>query len=468
MMRNQADAAKAPSLARRAFLGGALTLGTLAATPHANLLAAAGDSAQSRQKWAPGYGPLLPARDANTGMKLLALPAGFSYRTFGWAGEPMVDGAPTPAAHDGMGVVRGRGTRLTLVRNHELVKATGAFGPRSMQYDQVATGGTTTFEFDSKTGVAGPSSPSLSGTMMNCSGGITPWGTWLSCEEWASNVGDTSEPLTQPHGFVFEVDPAGGPPKRLPDCGQFRHEAAVVHTATGDVYLTEDGRPRGGFYRMRPLRPGDLARGGKLQMLGVAGRTDLRRGLRQGETFKARWVDITEPTRVHAPGMRDAYGVLGQGLDAGGAAFTRLEGCFATDQAIYFTATDGGDAAAGQVWVYRPRTEELTLVFEARDRSQLNYPDNLCFSPRGGLVLCEDGNRTGGQFMFGLGKDNGLFPFARNQVVLDRPVHGNAGDFRATEWAGACFSPDGRWLFANVYAPGFSVAITGPWRRGLI
>ena len=52
--------------------------------------------------------------------------------------------------------------------------------------------------------------------------------------------------------------------------------------------------------------------------------------------------------------------------------------------------------------------------------------------------------------------------------MLDRGYRGFIGDFRNAEWAGACFSPDGRWLFANVYNPGFSVAITGPWRDGLI
>ncbi len=465
------DWARAPHagpLGRRAFLHGALGLGALAASPHAGLLAAAGSSATLARQYAAGYGPLQPARDANTGLMLLALPQGFSYRTFGWAGEPMVDGSPTPGRHDGMGVVGSRGGRAVLVRNHEEVGATGAFGPRSLQYDPRATGGTTTIEFDTGTGLAEPSSPSLAGTLMNCAGGITPWGTWLSCEELASNVGDLGEPLTQPHGFVFEVDPAGGAPRRLTACGQFRHEAAVVHAPTGDVYLTEDGRPLAGFYRMRPSKPGDLVQGGKLQMLGVEGRTDLRRGVQPGQSFKARWIDIKEPTRVHSPGTRDAYGVLGQGLDAGGAAFTRLEGCFSADDSIYFTATDGGDAAAGQVWIYRPRLGQLTLLFESRDREQLNYPDNLCFSPRGGLVLCEDGNRTGGQYLFGLGAEQKLFPFARNQVVIDQPVHGHTGDFRRTEWAGTCFSPDGRWLFANVYAPGFSVAITGPWRRGLI
>ena len=32
-----------------------------------------------------------------------------------------------------------------------------------------------------------------------------------------------------------------------------------------------------------------------------------------------------------------------------------------------------------------------------------------------------------------------------------------------TELAGACFSPDGRTLFVNAYAPTRTLSITGPW-----
>ena len=468
MIRSVDSATPRTAFARRSLLGAALSIGALAALPHARLLAAAGARPAKRNAWAAGYGALRPARDLNTGLELLSLPAGFSYRSFGWTGEPMADGTPTPGAHDGMGVVKERGSKLLLVRNHELVGVTGAFGPREMQYDAAATGGTCTVEFDTKTGKGGVTRPSLTGTLQNCSGGVTPWGTWLSCEELAANPDDAVSPLTKPHGFVFEVDPAGGVPQPLHDCGQFRHEAAVVHAATGDVYLTEDRAPRAGFYRMRPRSPGKLAEGGQLQVLGVEGRNDLRRGVVRGATFKTRWFDIAHPTAVHSSGTRDGLGVLAQGLAAGGATFTRLEGCFATRDVIYFTATDGGDAASGQVWAYTPDSASLTLLFESPDRELLNYPDNLCFSPRGGLVLCEDGDRAEGEYLHGLGTDGGLFPFAQNCVVLDAPVYGHSGDFRTAEWAGACFSRDGRWLFANIYSPGFSVAITGPWKRGLI
>ena len=119
------------------------------------------------------------------------------------------------------------------------------------------------------------------------------------------------------------------------------------------------------------------------------------------------------------------------------------------------------------MFAYYPARGTLALVFESPDIATLDYPDNLCFSPRGGLVLCEDGSRER-TLLHGLGADGALFPFARNDVVLDGEPFGHAGEFRGAEWAGTCFSADGRWLFANLYTPGFSIAITGPWRAGLI
>jgi hypothetical protein len=41
-----------------------------------------------------------------------------------------------------------------------------------------------------------------------------------------------------------------------------------------------------------------------------------------------------------------------------------------------------------------------------------------------------------------------------------------AVDHQQNEWAGACYSPDGRWLFVNIQTPGVTFAITGPWGEG--
>jgi hypothetical protein len=457
---------------RRLLRGGALFAGAALAAPAARLFAQAGAPTPGA-----GYGPLRPVRDLNTGLPLVALPAGFSYVTFGWVHEALDGDEPTPGAHDGMGVVRARGSVVTLVRNHEIVGDLGAFGPDRVVYDKAAGGGCTAIAFDTATGKAGVARAVLGGTVQNCSGGATPWGTWLSCEEFIHEphargaLDRIFAPLTRlrrEHGFVFEVDPDGRTkPEPIVGMGQFRHEAAVVHTRSGAVYLTEDREPEAGFYRYVPKTPGRLHDGGKLQMLKVAGATDLRGGFARGTTWKTGWVDIDDPDHANSAGTRDGLGVLRQGVAQGGAIFTRLEGAYANGDAIYFTATNGGAGACGQVYAYYPDAERLTLVFESDSQDQLDYPDNVCFSPRGGLVLCEDGDRRG-MLIQGLSAAGELFPLARNNVILDGNPNGIVGDFRSTEWAGACFSPDGKWLFANVYHPGFSIAITGPWKDGLV
>ena len=79
-------------------------------------------------------------------------------------------------------------------------------------------------------------------------------------------------------------------------------------------------------------------------------------------------------------------------------------------------------------------------------------------------VLCEDGG--GDEFLHGLTPNGELF--TQNNVTLRGERNGIIGDFRNAEWAGPCYSPDGRWLFANIYDPGITVAITGPWQSGAL
>ena len=461
----------APPDSRRRFLRQA-GVAALGLSPLGSLLASAALPRSADAGFAAGYGRLRPVRDLTTGLPLLHLPEGFSYRSFGWAGDPLADGTPCPGRHDGMGIVRAAGDRITLVRNHELSRLDGAFGPSNSHYDPVCSGGTVTLDYDVGAGRLLQARASLSGTMTNCAGGVTPWGSWLSCEEFVSRAGMSGKvdgivrQMGQDHGFVFEVPAEGESDARpLRAMGQFRHEAAAVHAPSGDFYLTEDTTPAG-FYRFVPATRGRLADGGRLQMLRAVGAPDLRGGVAPGARFAVEWVDIEHPDRGFDADSGSILGVQQQGLAAGASRFSRLEGCIATDDEVFFVSTDGGAAACGQVFAYRPREQELSLVYESPDPAQLDYPDNVVVSPRGGLLLCQD-SKLPRQHLYGLSREGALFAFARQAVVLDG-VRGFSGDFRSAEWAGACFSPDGRWLFANVYAPGFSVAITGPWRDGLV
>jgi secreted PhoX family phosphatase len=144
-----------------------------------------------------------------------------------------------------------------------------------------------------------------------------------------------------------------------------------------------------------------------------------------------------------------------------------LEGCWPGNDLIYFDATSGGDQGFGQIWQYDPRHEQLQLIFESPSAELLDSPDNLAVSPRGGIVICEDGSRKPLRLQ-GLTRDGRLFPFAANNAVLRGERNGLEGDFRDTEWAGSTFSPDGQWLFVNLQRPGITLAITGPWGDGLL
>jgi secreted PhoX family phosphatase len=451
---------------RRRFLSYAVAAaGVAVAAPLASLArrVSNGDVAN-----AAGFGPLLPVRDEATGLTLLELPDGFRYRSVSWIGDALDGGARTPGAPDGMAAFQGTDGLVHLIRNHELA-AGAAFAP-ALAYDALAAGGTTTVTLRADDASLVNVRPSLAGTVRNCAGGPTPWRSWLTCEETVlgPSVSEGSA-LEKAHGYVFDV-PVDGAPTRTPlvAMGRFVHEAVAVDPRSGIVYQTEDAR-RAGLYRFVPATPGRLADGGRLQMMAVRGqpRLDLREGQAAGVRYGVFWVDIGDPDRPHAdPAAADGSGVFSQGLEAGGAIFARLEGACYADGKLFVTSTDGGNARMGQVWELDVDRQELRLVFESPGADVLNMPDNLTSSPRGGLVLCEDG--TANPCIHGLTTDGRVFRFARNTVRLAGERNGIVGDFSTSEFAGATFSPDGRWLFVNVQSPGITLAITGPWEMGII
>ena len=455
-----------------------------------------------------GYGELSPAGNE------LSLPPGFQYSVVSYEGEKMSDGYPVPKAMDGMDTFALPNGNILLIRNHEdsdppsrlRPRPAGStstsagilnpfletdYGPRSFAYDRYAGGGTTSIEVE-------PGGRrrrvreywSLVGTVRNCAGGVTPWGSWLSCEETVEALAATGAEMD--HGYVFEVpvDTVSGRPaapvplKRL---GRMAHEAAAVDPDTGIVYETEDQGDVSGFYRFvperKPVKPGDLAAmGGSLEMMAVTPAANYQTSIGQklGVALPIRWVKIANPDptppTVVVNGVTMA-GIFKEGFDGGGASFRRLEGLWYFKGKFYFSATNGGDAGSGQIWLYDPRAETITLVYESPGIHELDFPDNIAVSPRGGIIICEDG--TGAQFLRGLTPSGNIFNFARN-------IH------NTLEFAGACFSPDGQTMFVNLYGRGtvrtitpqgvtlqypvgaelhekaMTLAIWGPWGSGLL
>lgn len=376
---------------------------------------------------------------------LCDLPEGFSYRVISAHGETMSDGLPVPDYHDGMACFEATAGGCVLVRNHE-IPLYFPFDPPSpvpaQAYDAKASGGTTTIWLDAQLQVE-RHYLSLSGTIRNCSGGKTPWGTWISCEEAAPD----GWLMGRRHGYNFEVDPRQ-PLRRaepLIAMGRFNHEAVAFDAASGIAYQTEDARD-GCFYRFLPTVKGDLAQGGKLQALKFAD-TALRHsstdGLQPGRAYACTWVDIAEPDPEDDT-------VRLQAQASGAAVFVRGEGMAAQADGIYFACTEGGAAGLGQIFRYRPAADggQLELVYTATADGLLSRPDNLTITPWGDLLICED-SRLGVNCLAGLSPAGEIYLIAANAQ---------------SEWCGACFSPDGRTLFANIHKkPGMTLAIRGPW-----
>ncbi len=403
---------------------------------------------------APAAGPYGPLLDDPAG--LLDLPAGFSWRVLSRLGDAMDDGNTVPDNADGMGCFTLADGKWALVRNHELTADKPAGGKLPGGYDRndaglVLPGGTTTLVLDPASFRVERQFRSLAGTIRNCAGGITPWGSWLSCEEDLTRAGSG---CGKDHGWVFEV-PAAAPglvdPVPLTAMGRFNHEAAAVDPASGIVYLTED-RKDGLLYRFVPSAPGKLSAGGTLQGLAlVDGAVDSRNwnqpDMAVGGWQDVRWIDLD---RIDSP-LDD---LRQRGAADGACRFARGEGIHMGEGELYICCTSGGAAGLGQVFRLQPgrdgMADRLQLFFESTSTEQFNFGDNLTVAPNGHLVVCED--------QYGAVVDNHL-----RGITPQGQAYPLARLRRQTELAGACFSPDGQVLFVNIFSPAMTVAITGPW-----
>ena len=431
---------------------------------------------------------------------VIDLPEGFTYSVVSRRGGTMSDGLLVPGQPDGMACFPGEDGLAVIVCNHELSAAWregGPFGAANERIGKIdarkvfdvgrggraSIGGTTTILYDVKEQRTVRQFLSLAGTNLNCAGGLTPWGSWLSCEEDESRAGDDTG-AAQDHGWVFEVPAsARGPVEPLPirAMGRFRHEAVCVDPGTGIVYLTED-KVDGILYRFIPEHKGRLHAGGRLQALvlrdapgvhtGNQGKSahptppadaEQRYSIARGTRLPVKWIDLDE---IHSP--KDDLRL--RGTAAGAAVFARNEGMWWGGGRAYFTATLGGRESKGQLWRYEPSPHEgaggageetspghLELFLEPDDSRVMLNPDNITVTPWGDLIVCEDsftpatpGTPAPGNRLLRVTPAGEVSTLARNAAS-------------GSEFAGACFSPDGSTLFVNIQGDGLTLAVRGPW-----
>jgi hypothetical protein len=387
-----------PGLSRRRFLAGGagvvggLGLGLLGGVVAVPVARAAGPGADS-------FGPLL-SPDANG----LELPAGFSSRIVAstanfvgstshlWHTDP--DGGATFATGDGGWIYVSNSERST-------------------------NGGVGAIRFEPDGAIADAYSI-LSGTTNNCSGGPTPWGTWLSCEETTT-------------GQVYECDPfsAGSEGAARPALGIFRHEAAAVDPVHGHLYLTED-RSDGLLYRFTPdvwpsLDTGVLE---AAEILGAG-------GVLPGEVRDLAWHSVPDPSAASVE-TRDQV--------PAGSHFNGGEGCWYEAGRVFFCTT-----LDNRVWKLETATQKISLLYDQATSATpfLSGGDNLTASSAGDVYVAEDG---GNLEIVALTLCGDVKPVVR---VSGSPT---------TEITGPALSPDGsRLYFSSQRDPGTTYEVTGPF-----
>jgi secreted PhoX family phosphatase len=362
-----------------------------------------GSAESSSLRRGPGYGPLRPPDEHG-----VRLPAGFRSRIIARGGEPVAEtGYEWHIASDGMAAFPQEGGGFVLVSNSENFEGGASalrFGPGGKVEDAYRI---------------------LSGTTQNCSGGGTPWGTWLSCEE----VED---------GLVWECDPSGRR-RAVPHhaMGLFKHEAAAVDERHRRVYLTED-LIDGGLYRYTPAGWPDLS----------AGQLEIARVARGGGV---EWVEVPDPLARRERTRRQV---------PGSTRFARGEGIWLDGDTLYLATT-----ADHRVHAYDLRRGRIEVIYDglASRSAPLLRVDQLTGSPAGEVFVCED-IATDEIDMGVITPDRRVAKF----LSVTGPQH------RGSELTGVIFDPSGsRMFFSSQRAfpksdlepgPGAIYEITGPFK----
>jgi secreted PhoX family phosphatase len=216
----------------------------------------------------------------------------------------------------------------------------------------------------------------------------------------------------------------------------FKHEAVAVDPQHRTLYLTED-EGQGRFYRFvcsasdwpaGAARP--ALRSGRLEVLQLDGVPANQAPPDDMDLAKARrvtWVDVSQPSLPQSV----VRGVLG--AQAPGTVFRGGEGLWFFNGVVFFSTK--GD---NRIWALEVASQRLQVIYDFATASPadrvLSGVDNLTVSPRGDVLVAEDGGNM---------ELCVILPDRRVKVVLR--VHGQD----ESEITGPAFSPDGRRLYFN-------------------
>ncbi len=291
---------------------------------------------------------------------------------------------------------------------------------------------------------------SVVATQSNCAGGVTPWGTSVTCEE-TTDAGDANSDGYQDFGWNVEIDPVtkavreyNGVKQKLWAMGRMAHEGVCFHSDKKTAYYAED-EPSGSMYKFVATNPENMTEG---ELFALKLDQPLSGGDPTGTT--GTWVKIPNTTQTE----RNTTPELAIGLGCTAFAGPEEMEISPIDGKVYATSkghgriyrfTDNGTTVSG----FETFVGGKAYNINAGAEGIVNEPwgggnDNLVFDELGNLYVLQDGSS--------------------NHVWMVRPDHTQATPkvelFMRTptgsEPTGATFTPDHKFMFISIQAPSAS------------
>ena len=317
------------------------------------------------------------------------------------------------------------------------------------------------------------------GTNSNCSGGITPWNTFITCEEnYDSCFGETvydknniashrpsyygwekfySYP-PEHYGWVVEVNPKDGTAQKHIALGRFAHECCTLYELEDKrvVAYTGDDKNNEHLYKFISSKPSSLKEG----TLYVA------------DTVHGKWLPLDwEKQPVLKNNFKHQTEVLIRAREAakllGATELNRPEDIEIDPITGHIFVSLTNNKSKRDFHGSILKIEETDGAYDALSFTSSIYkaggeehgfscPDNLAFDLSGNLWMTSDmsGNTMNKE-------DKPYMPFKNNSLFVIPRLGENAGKVvrvasvpKDAELTGPWFSPDGKTLFLSVQHPG--------------
>lgn len=317
------------------------------------------------------------------------------------------------------------------------------------------------------------------GSFGNCSGGLTPWNTILTCEEnfeayygeWLPTKDGRGKIIQDKHsynwsqvvtfdprhyGWVVEFNPETGKSKKLLGLGRYAHECAKVVVTKNDkvVVYSGDDRDDQCLYKFIPHKAHSLD---------------------EGELFVAnieqqKWISLDyQKQSLLQKHFKDQTDVLVQCRRAahllGGTPLARPEDIEQDPitKDIFIALTNNkpkGDYHGSILKISEDQNDHTSLTFKSEvykaggKDSGFSCPDNMAFDQNGNLWLtCDISGSAIGKSPYQSFGNNGLYVIPRRGPQAGEVLQVASAPNDA-EFTGPCFSPDYKTLFLSVQHPG--------------